>query len=206
MVKLDEDVRTSLNGRLVNIGPGNLIHVGGDLKINFNGSSDITGLSKLTKVDCYYSRICNINLASIIGLNKLTNVESLEIRENDVLSGIIGLPELVKVGRDLKITNNGGLVNITGLGNFTDVCNSVDIAHNGNLSDFIGIFKLVQVDGVLKIQNNARRVSICGVRSLPPGGGQFLVEQSQKLIRLNTKLEMVGRLKICVNESLDSLE
>ncbi len=103
-------------------------------------------------------------------LQELDNIKSiggnLEIRGNDNLTSLEGLSsELTSIGRHLSISDNHGLINLSGLGKTTSIGKSLSIRDNDRLINLSGLDNITSIGGGLQIEANTL-TSLEGLNSL----------------------------------------
>lgn len=99
-------------------GLDSLLHVGGDLKIQFNyGLTSLNGLNNLTTVEGSILIIDNFELQSLHGLENLSSVEDdFAIGGTEEMTTTEGLENLLSVNGDLDIRFNNALISLSGIG------------------------------------------------------------------------------------------
>ncbi len=118
--------------------------------------TDLTPLSGLT-IGARASKILidGTSLASLEGLSALSSVYWLEINNNNLLSNIDALSNLVSVGGPLFINGNPLLGNVNGLAGLTVMSGgALFLENNASLADLSGISGVTSIGASLVVKNN----------------------------------------------------
>ena len=159
----------------------NLISVGGDLYMEYNGAlTSLAGLDNITSVGGGLNIQGNNALTSLAGLENLTSVGgNLWIQFNDALTSLAGLENLTSVG-GLSIGYNDALTSLAGLDNITSVGGGLVIEGNNALTSLAGLENLTSVGHNLVIYGNEALTSLDLV-DLCFVGGAFTIRYNGQL-------------------------
>ncbi len=202
--------------------------IGGTLKLNGVGITNLTGLSGIVEIggslivdDC--DALLNLN-----GLNNLESIgDSFYIANNSGLDNFLGLDELISIGGDVEITNNSGFLNCLGLegleylpGNLT-LRSITSLQGFNNLQEVSGFVFTYGVGGLSGLESletvgsycffrncNSNVTNLSGISNLVSIGGTFQVSENNNsisLVGLNPDLEIGGGLSLYGNNLLASL-
>ncbi len=195
--------------------PGCSLFSGNIQILNGADITDLTPLSQLNSITGFLRIQDNPLLTSFTGLQNITDVQSLEIINNDNLPNLNGLNSLTNIGYNLLIQNNDILQNINGLQNLISVGVSgnepgVLIINNLALQNLNGLASLAVLKGGLNIRSNAslNDVSKINITSIQTGAGNALViEDNNALQNLSGMYlqELKGNVNIIGNASLQSV-
>lgn len=170
---------SKLNGQILNgdiplstqaqVDAFNFTQVNGTITITGTDITNLNGLSELTKTQNLVI-FNNPALTNIIGLANLTAVDhNLTIRSNSALTNITGFSSLTTVGTlngdELRIENNGNLLNVDGLFSL-NYATKIVIVGNSKLTNLNGLSALTFVEHSLILSNNPLLTSLAGLSHL----------------------------------------
>ena len=193
----------------------NCTEVTGDLRISGGDIADLTPLAGLTSVG-FLGIEANPVLGSLAGLEDLTFGNLfIYIRDNDALTSLVGLEGLTSIF-SLDIENNDALTSLAGLDNVTSIgVSGLRIGDDDALTSLAGLDDIRAVGGRgLFIQGNDALTSLAGLESLAVVngggcicGGGFNIEYNNALTSLDAleSLASVERFNIQGNTALTSL-
>jgi hypothetical protein len=144
----------------------------GSLEIRDNaGLVDLSGLDGVTSVSDQVWLVDNAKLASLDGLQALTQVGSMWIENNPQLSSLAGLQALTQA-TNLRLENNPKLASLAALESLTSIGEQLEIGYcdaqgNDALIDLHGLEKLTALGGLSLYQNDALQ----SITALPQGIG-----------------------------------
>lgn len=186
-------------------------HVTGELRIEGENISNLSGLSELKQV--HYLYIWNNPvLANLQGFTALNSVSRLHISRNPVLADLQGFAALDRIDI-LYITNNSGLVSMAGLEALEQI-GTLTIGGNSSLHNMEGLSGLTCVRGNwLEISNNSALESLDGLESLHTVAGDLTIEDNNALKNINglsalttVTIDTVFTIRIQRNASLANLD
>lgn len=142
-------------------------------------------------------------------LNQITSIEeSLVIRNNSDLTNL-GLINLTSIKSYLSISNNDGLIDLSGLENLTSVVEGVFVGSNDNLLNLSGLEGLTEIVKDLRISNNNSLNSLTGLENLTSIGRNFNLVSCNSLIDLADLINLTSigyELNVRNNGNLISLK
>ncbi len=177
------DVSVTKAAELTFLKPYNCLK--GNLRIGNAGGviSDFTqiDLPNLITIQGNLLIVDNPSLSSMTSLANLQRVEDgLAIRNNAVLSNLVGLEKLAYVGEldagppnfvgTLFIEKNESLTTISALSNLSYVADSLRIVDNTRLENLRGLEGLSGISGRILIENNSALTSLTGLESFTSAG------------------------------------
>ena len=173
--------------------------------------ANFQGLSSLAMVSGLYVHL-NPSLTSLQGATALDRVDSLYIAWNERLSSMKGLETVERVGY-LTISGNSSLRDMEGLSSLTRVgANWFEISDNSALESLDGLESLDTVIGNLIIQDNNALTNIDGLSSLTTatitGGYNVEIQRNAALLNLDglsSLSALPGSLIIHLNDSLSDI-
>jgi len=138
----------------------NCKQITGELFIGVNsGTTDITNLSPLSKINSVTGNLFINNtqkLTSLAGLNNIKSVGGyLRIEKNAFLNNLNGFSSLVSIGKEFYLHYNPALINLNGLSSLTNVSGFLYIANNDSLTNLIGLQNLTNILLDIDIEENA---------------------------------------------------
>lgn len=137
----------------------------GALYIAYNDNlQSLAGLENLTILQDELSVESNPILESLNGLEGITSVNVLKIRDNDNLNSLAGLDSLRTVRDSVIIVDNSSLTNLQGLHHLQSI-GGLTIAGHLLLNDLSAFKTLTHVNGRLNISNNPS-LSDCSILSV----------------------------------------
>jgi hypothetical protein len=211
LTEVGGDLRIRTNAILTNLdGLANLTSVGGNLDFSRNPKlTNIDGLTKLTGMVGELSFYQNHSLIEINGLANVTNVQSLYITDNNVLTNIDGLvnlsggvvnlyieqnraltnidglASLASVDWQVRLSLNSALININGLANLTSVGSGLSIEYNDALANIDGLANLTSLEGGLRIIGNNVLTNIDGLANLTSLDNNLNITDNASLANLD---------------------
>jgi hypothetical protein len=132
----------------------------GSLEIRDNaGLVDLSGLDGVTSVSDQVWLVGNAKLASLDGLQALTEVGSMWIEDHPQLSSLDGLQALTQAD-ELRLENNPKLASLAALQGLTSISGHLEIGYcdaqgNDALIDLHGLENLTTLGGLSLYQNDA---------------------------------------------------
>ena len=197
------------------IGLNNLSYIGEDLIIEENEALyNFEGLSSLVQIEESFILKENTSLISLSGLDNLTTIgEDFNIgcsnyswTGNLLLNNLSGLNSLTTIGNSLRVCNNHGLADLSGIENLTSVEN-IYISWNDSLINLTGLQGVTNVNGYISFNWNNLLNSLHGLNNLTTVGDLTLhrlpnLDYISGLDQLST---VNNNLTISVNSSLDSI-
>ncbi|MCF0040673.1 T9SS type A sorting domain-containing protein [Dyadobacter fanqingshengii] len=155
--------------------------------------TDITGLSALESIDGDMIIVGNSSLISLAGLEKLESIgdgTSLIIASNPQLEDMRALSGLTTVGT-LIVDDNEVLTSLAGLNNLVTVTDSLSVSANALLENLDGLENLKTIGGSVTVIQNSLLASLSGLGKLESIGGAYL------WISENPELEMCAIPPVC---------
>lgn len=166
--------------------------------ININSLSCITEVDKLNIRD-------NNELINIDGLKNLTRIkDGLYMENNDKLTNIDGFESLNLVNKQIAINGHKRLENLDGLVRLTKINNNLHIQNNIALEDIKGLRNVNSIEFNVIIIGSDNLTSLEGIDELNYVGLSFWIGYNNNLLNLNSlaKLNQVGAMEIYRNLSL----
>jgi hypothetical protein len=161
------------------------------------GANNYTGITgTLTVQGADIIDLSSLNTISILGSN-------LIIKENNILTSLNGLQQLVSVGGGLNIVRNNALTDLSGLQNIPRL-NYFDITGNTLLATIDGI-STISVDGDMTINSNQMLSNLNGLPILNSTLSYLQISGNAGLTSLDgleNLSSLNGILKITSNENL----
>jgi Putative metal-binding motif len=202
----------TINGNNISTlsGLGNLNSISGELIIIYNSSLiSLGGLENLNSIDGGLSIYGNFNLNNLSGLENLNFVGGfLLIQFNNALTNLNGLENLSAVGGNLQIDYNDALTSLSGLQNIGAINGDLLIVSNAALDNLSGLENLISVSGNVDIFGNLTLTGTSSLENLSSIGGFLRIMLNDALINING-LENItfigGYLRIDSNEALTSI-
>lgn len=147
--------------------------------LNLNGLENLTTLGAIGIRD-------NPVLTSLQGLKNVTAINgTLTIDNNDALTDLTGLEDLNTVGGIfLIIRDNDNLVSLSGLDNLTEVGEDIWISNNNLLTDLNGLNQLTTVGETLDINGNDGLLSLVGLDNLTTVAQDVRIQNNASLTSL----------------------
>ena len=180
----------------------------GDVIIRDSEIVDLHGLDSLTHVGSLSIRNTT-NLISLLGLNNLLSIEgNFIVYNNTNLLNLVGLENLSNIEGYIRISDNSSLVNFSGLESLSNVEEGVEIYDNSALVNIGGWEALDSIGGELYI-SNYYMTSLIGLDGLTFVGGTLEIKDNVNLLSLNGLVGLntvMGSLVIDGNEELLNLE
>jgi hypothetical protein len=175
-VKIQGSSILNLNGLSV------LTSIGGSLSIRYNDLlSNLTGLNSLTQIGSFLSIEYNDSLKNITALSTLTGIGTfIYIQGNAALTSLNGLEGITTIER-LEIWNNNRLTSLTGLDNLISINGWLSVYHNDSLVNFSGLNQLDSIGGDLNITFNAGLTSMEGLEGLTYVGSSLQIGYNDNL-------------------------
>jgi hypothetical protein len=188
-------------------------HLAGNVSINGHLIDNLDGLAGITSIGgdlVIGSRFSAINFyCDLNGLNNLVTIGgNLEILNNGSLNRLTGLERLSVVKGNLVIENNIALHNLLALGNLSQVGGDILISRNPLLQDLKGLEGLTEVNGDMLINLNPELQSLEGLVNINRIDGDLDILFNETLARLTglESLAFIGdTLKISGNPALQDL-
>jgi len=170
-----------------------------NFQVNYPNCTNILGNVTIQGDD-----IINLN-----GLSVLISIEGyLVIKNNSLLTSLVGFDNLTTIGDYLLINDNTPLISTMGLENLTSIGGDLRIVNNSNLTNLTGFNNLASVGGILRIRGNNAIATLTGLNNLASTGSDLVIGYCNSLTIL-TGLESItyigGDLRIYDNQSLHSL-
>ncbi|MBN1340371.1 MAG: T9SS type A sorting domain-containing protein [Bacteroidales bacterium] len=162
----------------------------GDVIIQGDDITSLSGLSVLTSIDGDLSIVENDILNSLVGLEGVTSIGgSLWVGSNNyALTNLTGLDNITSIGGDLKIaglnTGNTYLTSLTGLEGVISVGGDIEIYNNPFLTSLTGLAGLTSIGGDLGIIGNSALNSLAGLENLTSIGGMLQIEGNESMSNL----------------------
>lgn len=138
----NRDIDFSTQDSLIEFGEKGYIEINGDLEIEGSSIYDLSPIGDIKKVRGHFTIRSTRSLATLAGL------------------------KVEHIGKSLTVFNNDSLTNLEGLANLVDVFGGVSIDQNSNLKDISNINKLIKIGNDLSIDNNINLLSITGFDNL----------------------------------------
>lgn len=162
----------------------NLDFVGGDLIISRDVALDsISVLSNLTHVGGDIEILGNSNLQSLIGLESLSSINNLTIKNNLSLNSLSGLEPFSVIDGSVIITNNNKLTSLEGLHNL-DSLGRIEISSNSTLSSLEGIRNLRYLEGSFEMYQCPKISNLSGLENLTTIGRSLRLGSNKGLKNL----------------------
>ena len=169
---------------------------------------NLDGLSELTAVASSFSIQSTSALESLAGLENLSSVGLLVIRNNAQLTDISALSNLTSASR-LAIFENDALSNVEGLAGLTETPSGLSLESNPSLTSLNGLRNLTAVGGLgLTLDDNDALVSFDGLGALASVTGPVSIGQNavlENVDALQGVTSFSGNVFIRNNEALQSL-
>jgi hypothetical protein len=196
-------------------GLNNLSSIGEGLSIEENETLlNLVGLNGLISVGGSLIILENPSLLHLTGLDNLTSIggdfnigcSNYYWTGNPLLTNLSGLNSLTSIGNSLRICNNQGLTDISGIENLTSVEN-IYISSNDNLSHLLGLQGVTNVNGYISINWNNSLNSLNGLNNLTTVGSLsiFRLPNLYDLSGLEQLSSVLNNLTISSNSSINSL-
>lgn len=175
-------------------------------------SGSITDLSPLQSIVMIGNgfEINNTGLTSLNGLHNLEMVgfdfiHNFRIKGNHLLTNLTGLSKLKIVNGTFEIIDDDGLINLTGLDNFTTQGNfEFRIDGCANLISITGLEKMKEIYGDILIKDNPLLNNLDAWNNLTLVSHDITILNNTSLQRVNcfTKLKWINGIRIVDNPSL----
>jgi hypothetical protein len=229
-------MRVSGNSSLIDLVGLSALGELGDLIVNGNANLErLTGLEALTVAHGDLFIGSNESLVDLQGLEALTTIGgSLRIGgtffdgrwvqgdlHQSMLRNVEGLSGLTRIGGDLSLSFNDGLVDLSGLDRL-ESAGGVEVVGNPSLIDVRGLEQLTEIQGHLRILRNDALVDLSGLDNLGRVTGNVVIEGRRQdlvagahdrghpalthLTGLESLTTIDGRLFVVRNDVLASLE
>jgi hypothetical protein len=174
-----------------------------DLELNLALKSirSLSGLKQVTGFTApeydYPSQLrissCDI-LASLEGLQNISEVDYLIVEGNDELIDLAGLRGISNVSKNISITGAGQLTSLNGLNQLSNVGGDFLIHNQNSLASLEGLENLENVENKLEIHGNNSLVSISALDNL--------LSVNELLINSNVNLESADGINLDVVQNL----
>lgn len=105
----------------------------------------------------------------------------MDVRRNKSLQNFIGLNHLDKIGRNLRVSQNELLQDLSGFDTLTSVAGSVDFYMNPNLVNFAGAEKLQEIGSFLRIWRNNKMRNLDGFERVESINGYLEINDNDVL-------------------------
>jgi hypothetical protein len=146
--------------------------------VSIEGNASLTSLSDLQLGSILYSlRLINNPLQNLDGLETVTNIDYLEIRQSS-LTNVLGLQNLQEI--DTLIIEDSDLTNLEGLGNIEDVNDKIVISSNALLTSISGLY-VDRFNFGLELRSNPVLTDILALREISLTGLDLVIESNQLL-------------------------
>jgi hypothetical protein len=186
-------------------------HVTGELRIEGENISSLSGLSELKQVHSLYLTN-NPVLTDLQEFAALNSVSRLHISRHPSLTDLQGLAALASVG-SIYIAYNGSLPTMAGLEAVKQV-GDLTIRGNSSLRNMEGLSGLTRVGGNrLEISNNSALESLDGLESLHTVLGELTIEDNNALKNIDglsslttVTIDVVFSIRIQRNAALANLD
>lgn len=132
------------------------------------GSLYISNFNEFSKLNTISQSLSLYNLPQITSLSSfgsLSAINSLDITNNNGLTSLNGLENVINPLSSVYIHNNYALTSLNGLNNIPEITNSLSIVSNQNLQNFVGLNTLQKCSSVFIAQNNSLS-SLSGLTNL----------------------------------------
>lgn len=185
----------------------NLITVGGDLEIiKTDNVSNFDELSNLQLVGGELYLWNNSSLNNMSGLSNLQTIGGLVVTNNDALTDLTGLQNVVGDTPSITINENDALTSLSDFPSIESV-GSLTIQNNNVLANLDGLENLQSIDGILYIWGNNSLNSISGLENLNTIAGNFWLSNHPNLTSLSglENLSQLGGVFIQLNDLLSDL-
>jgi hypothetical protein len=197
------------NDVLVDIGAvRNLETIGWDFVLE--GNPEIKNLSAFESLQsCSVLIFTATALSDFQGLEKLTELRTLMVRDNPMLRNFKGLDNLERIESSLTVYWNHQLQNLEGLSSLNYVGNEFMFTENDALEHLDGLGILDSVGGVLNVSYNQKLSSLSGLNNLRfIGGGLTLTGNPvlQSFTGLGNVTNVDGQIVIFENENLETIQ
>ena len=191
-------------------GANNFQTIVGSVLISEDGSglpiTNLGPLSTLTSISNELSLFANPSLTSLSGLDGITSLGSLVIRQNNALINLTGLSDLATIDLSMTIRENQnlqsfeGLNSITAIGAQTPAANAVGTVRIDDNASLIDITRLVGLTYIhdLEISNNVSIESLEGLQNVTAISGGFGLE-----ITNNAALKDLNGLRSITNTGFE---
>lgn len=169
---IGQSLGINYNAKISNIeGLSNLTNIGNShLSINENQSlENLDGLENLMDTITHLSISKNPSLLNINGVRNITPTELVRITDNDLITSISILSNIVSLNY-LTVEGNASLLNLEGLNNLHTINNDLSIGGNLNLKTLNGLSGLINVSNEMKIIGNHRLENLCELRDFLTNG------------------------------------
>ncbi len=150
-------------------------------------SIDITSLSPLSTVTALGNLTINdTSLTDFTGTENVGSiVNDLRIENNGELLQINALSNLISLGKELIFINNPKLNSIGGLANLAGTIYELNVEDNAVLPNLNGLEKITTIDNDLEIINNAMLSTLGGLTGLTTVNDDVEIYENNALINLN---------------------
>jgi len=128
---------------------------------------NLEGLEQLTTVGNYLWVSGNGSLQSLSGLQSITSAGYLYVFDNPNLSAI-NLNALATVSLDVWLMQNDELTNLNDLSNLLSIGGRLEISNHNTLANLTGLASLIDLDGSLTIEGNMVLNSLSGLDNITP--------------------------------------
>ena len=183
---------------------GDVYIVGSNIQ-NLDGLNVLTALPSMLSIG-YYNQ-GNPMLSSIQGLENLTELGALAIRNNVTLASLSGLQGISNTA-SIIIEDNASLTNLTGLDGLTYIT-YLNLRNNYSLANLHGLEKLDSTSQHISIIDNPSLASLDGLHKLKHIGVEGLTINNNDALTSIEALQGVNyaySITIDHNESIQSLE
>ncbi|MFG6685635.1 hypothetical protein ACGK9U_03570 [Mariniflexile sp. HNIBRBA6329] len=192
---------TSINGSMIITNSGRKPDFDGNISNIVDNINSLESLKELVSVSGTLYILDNSNLKNLNGLDKLTHVGYLQIRDNSSLVDIKSLKSLNHFddpSGGVHIIRNRNLKSLEGLQNVTYISGSLQISISDSLTDLMPLSGLQHVYGVLGITSNHSLKDLRGLENLTTIGGQFLLNDNGLIEDLSNlkSLKKVGAISV----------
>ena len=131
------------------------------------------------------------------------------IIDNDTLTNISGLLNLISLGGSLAIDNNDILSSLAGMDNLTNIGGFLLIDRNDMLKNLVGLHNVTHIEYGLSISRNDELINLEGLEGVTSVGGPINISENPALKNINQLNNISGDLPedidIINNDSLINL-
>lgn len=133
------------------------------LEFGIVGLPNLSGLQNLKRIGGQINIGSCHNLKSLYGVENLTYVGGIYIRNNDSLNSLEGLDNLPISNGGVWIERNPSLTNLDNLDHLTSINGHLMILENSNLSSIMGLRNVSSINGYLYIEENPLLTDLKGI-------------------------------------------
>ena len=146
-------------------------------------------------------------LVNFSGLSKITEIPSININLNSMLTNIAGFNNLTNVTGDFNFQTNSNLLDLSAFESLNNVSGNLLIDGCTSLTNLIGLNNLKIIGGYLVISNNNSLETLNGLNNLSSINSSLTITNNPKLLEIKDliKLSSTTLMDISNNISLTSL-